>query len=116
MARTLHNLKCWPKFYADVESGAKTFEVRKNDRHFQVGDFLRLREWNSTTGYSGDALYVEVTYVLRALDMPEGSSYNALHKGFVVLGFKRSNRSRAHMKCKNFPTDADVEAEKRGMG
>ena len=45
-----HTLKTWPVFFADVETGAKNFEIRKNDRNFQVGDFLRLEEFEPLTG------------------------------------------------------------------
>src|SRR3954470_11426726 len=40
-----HELKCWPEFYKALVSGEKTFELRKNDRGFRVGDVLWLREW-----------------------------------------------------------------------
>lgn len=39
---TLHTLKCWPAFYDATASGAKTFEIRLNDRGFQPGDQLVL--------------------------------------------------------------------------
>lgn len=39
-----HDLKTDPGVFADVLSGAKTFEIRFNDRDFQVGDTLRLLE------------------------------------------------------------------------
>lgn len=38
-----HNLKTLPKWYKDVVSGAKTFEVRRKDRNFKVGDTLSCR-------------------------------------------------------------------------
>lgn len=49
-----HELKIWPMYYSRVADGSKTFEVRENDRHFQSGDTVTLREWdpdpiNSTT-------------------------------------------------------------------
>lgn len=40
----IHQLKCDSKFFEDVASRKKTFEVRKNDRDFNVGDFLALNE------------------------------------------------------------------------
>jgi Domain of unknown function (DUF3850) len=42
-----HELKILPQFYERVKDGSKTFEVRKNDRGFQKGDFVILREWDS---------------------------------------------------------------------
>lgn len=42
----VHELKIWPQYYQAVYEGTKTFEVRVNDRGFQKGDFVRLREFN----------------------------------------------------------------------
>jgi Domain of unknown function (DUF3850) len=39
-----HILKTDPTAFADVLSGAKTFEIRLNDRGFEVGDTLQLLE------------------------------------------------------------------------
>lgn len=44
-----HELKIWPQYYCRVADGTKTFEVRKNDRGFQPGDTVILREWNPNT-------------------------------------------------------------------
>jgi Domain of unknown function (DUF3850) len=40
-----HTLKTWPEFFGPINDGTKTFEIRANDRNFQVGDELRLREF-----------------------------------------------------------------------
>lgn len=39
-----HELKTETKYYQAVESGLKTFELRKNDRGFKVGDLVTLVE------------------------------------------------------------------------
>lgn len=39
---TIHTLKCWPAFYDAVNSGAKNFELRLDDRGYQPGDTLLL--------------------------------------------------------------------------
>ncbi len=44
MAKT-HELKCWPEYLRPIASGRKTLEIRKNDRDFQEGDVLWLREY-----------------------------------------------------------------------
>ncbi len=41
-----HELKIWPQFYHAVREGKKNFEVRKNDRAYQAGDSVSLREWD----------------------------------------------------------------------
>ena len=43
---TTHYLKCWPVYFGLVLSGAKQFELRKNDRNYQVGDVLILCEYD----------------------------------------------------------------------
>lgn len=81
-ART-HELKVWPPFYVDVESGKKSFELRLNDREFAEGDTLRLREFVPTTGiYTGRECLKRVTYVLSAGEM------FGLKPGFAVLALQ----------------------------
>jgi ASC-1-like (ASCH) protein len=41
-----HELKIYPKYFEDVILGKKTFEIRKNDRKYCVGDVLLLKEWD----------------------------------------------------------------------
>lgn len=41
-----HELKIWPQYYLPVAEGHKTFEVRVNDRGFQSGDTVVLKEWD----------------------------------------------------------------------
>lgn len=41
-----HELKLDDKYFDEVKSGKKNFEIRKNDRNFQVGDILELRRWD----------------------------------------------------------------------
>lgn len=41
-----HDLKILPKYFEDVLSGIKTFELRENDRNFKTEDMLRLREFS----------------------------------------------------------------------
>lgn len=45
----IHELKVWPDYFARLADGSKTFEVRKDDRGFQAGDELLLREWDPAT-------------------------------------------------------------------
>lgn len=42
-----HDLKIWPRYYAAVSTGEKTFEVRNNDRGFQKGDEVVLRYFDA---------------------------------------------------------------------
>jgi len=49
-----HSVKSWPEFFGPVISNVKTFELRRADRDYQVGDRLHLREWEpQTESYTG---------------------------------------------------------------
>lgn len=76
----LHELKTWPEYFKAVERGDKTFEVRKADRDFNVGDFLKLREWNpKKEAYTGKSVIRCITYIL-----PGGQF--GIEEGYCVLG------------------------------
>ena len=63
MSTTHHDLKISTKYYRDIESNGKRFEVRKNDRDFKVGDILNLREFAGEE-YTGRKIVCEVKYIL----------------------------------------------------
>ena len=60
-----HELKTWPEAFHGTKFMGKTFEVRRNDREFAVGDELRLMEWDPTTEqYTGEEISAIVTYLI----------------------------------------------------
>jgi hypothetical protein len=65
-----HELKTWPIYFDAVSFGGKSFEVRRDDRPFETGDTVRLREWDEAKGYSGRELKFRIGYVLRGF-LPE---------------------------------------------
>ena len=75
----IHALKTWPEYFEKVKSGEKNFELRKNDRHFQVGDTLILQEWDSISGYSGRECDRVVSYVFN------GGGTMGLQEGYVIM-------------------------------
>jgi uncharacterized protein DUF3850 len=80
-----HELKIWPDFFEDVRSGAKRYEIRKNDRNFQVGDELHLREYNpDSNSYSGRALIAKVEYITYGGRQP----VFVLPSDFCVMGIE----------------------------
>ena len=81
---TEHELKTWPPYYEAVASGAKTFELRKDDRAYTVGDVLHLREWSpAADAYTGRWIRVRVTYLVR------DAAHFGLAFGYVILGIER---------------------------
>ena len=60
----IHQLKILPEYFAPVCLGLKSFEIRENDRDFQVGDLVELREYlPNHDRYTGRVLPREITYV-----------------------------------------------------
>lgn len=63
-----HELKVWPAYFHKLEPGQKTFEVRRDDRGFQKGDVLWLREWDPDhfprPNYTRNAIFARIDYIL----------------------------------------------------
>jgi hypothetical protein len=77
-----HKLKTWPEYFEAVFQHKKDFEIRKDDRNFQVRDELLLQEWdNETQLYTGREILVYVDYIL-----PGGQF--GLENGFVCMSIK----------------------------
>ena len=61
---TEHVLKTWPGPFGALASRAKSYEIRRQDRPFKVGDTLRLQEWDPfQKEYTGRELLARVTYM-----------------------------------------------------
>lgn len=107
-----HELKTLPEYFQAVKRGEKTFELRRDDRPYAVGDTLLLREFDpdrwyaalahvgpvrtgrdyarevakvDDAAYTGDSLRVLVTYVLR------GGPW--LTEGYVAMGVADSRQA-----------------------
>ena len=78
-----HELKIWPGCFAAVQADNKPFDVRENDRNYQVGDELLLREVElESEQYTGRTLTRWVSYVL------QGGVFG-IEPGWCVLGFSK---------------------------
>lgn len=67
-----HNIKIMDCYFDDVEKGIKTFEIRKNDRNYNVGDIVILRECFLYEGHlieTGRYVSKHITYILK--DIPQ---------------------------------------------
>ncbi len=68
----IHELKIWPEYYERVIRGSKTFEVRKNDRDYQEGDYAALQEWcPEKKDYTGRWVTFKIGFVLTGFGLPE---------------------------------------------
>jgi len=79
----IHELKTCKKFFDEVANGNKTFEIRYNDRDYQIGDKLVLRavtDDDARAYIDGvSPIHAKITYVVKDW---------GLEKGYVVLALK----------------------------
>lgn len=74
--RKIHDIKLGASFFDDAASGRKSFELRKNDRHYKVGDILRMMEFDDGR-FTGRTTLKEVTYMLE--------DYTGLEDGYCIM-------------------------------
>jgi hypothetical protein len=84
---TTHMLKCWTPYYQATVAGDKKFDVRRDDRGFQKGDFVVLQQYDPGEGYVCDpddnipySIEKRIQYILT------GGQFG-IEPGYVVLGF-----------------------------
>jgi hypothetical protein len=76
-----HELKCWSEFFQPIWDDKKTFEIRKDERNFKVGDRILLREYNPTLKiYSQRSIVAQIIYILH--------DDNYLSYGYVAFSMK----------------------------
>lgn len=81
----VHELKTHPGYFLESMVDEKLFELRQNDRNFQRGDILHLREWNpGNSGYTGAHLFVRVGYIASRENVPFFDL-----KDFVIMSITR---------------------------
>lgn len=77
--KKVHDIKIGKEFFEDVKNNVKTFELRKNDRNYKVGEILELHEYEAgeETGRTCRKL---ITYMLK--------EFTGLQNGYCILGIK----------------------------
>ena len=75
----IHELKIAPRWFEDVQSGRKNFEIRRNDRDFKEGDYLLLKEWERGK-YTGREITRKIQYIY------QGDGSYGLSEEFCILG------------------------------
>lgn len=90
-----HELKSWPEFFQPIAEGWKTFELRKNDRNYQVGDVLILREWMPPPVNDNRGKYTDRTLIAKIKHIMHGAGsvgtilpLHGLAQGYTILGIE----------------------------
>ena len=68
----IHNLKILKKYADAVNGNAKHFEVRKNDRNFQIGDVVTFTVIDDVQSNPLNYKAFFISYVLTHEDFPDG--------------------------------------------
>lgn len=91
VAPAVHELKTDPLMFERILTGVKTFELRKDDRGYQAGDVLVLREYDlhkphecddlkcSQNRWTGRALHKQIGFVAK------GTFYGLALGEFAIL-------------------------------
>ena len=81
---TRHQLKLNTKYFDAVQNGVKSFEVRKHDRNYQIGDTLDMLEVFDDGVIGARMFRMTIVFMLTHDDFPEG-----ICEGYCVLGVKK---------------------------
>lgn len=77
----IHNVKILPQYFEPVVMGIKNFELRKDDREYQVCDLLVLKEWDpDSENYTGRETVRRISYKLKHAP--------GIEEGYCVLGIE----------------------------
>lgn len=75
----IHQIRLSSKYFDDVCSGKKSFELRKNDRNYKVGDILEMTEFKDGKN-TGRTVRVAVTYILE--------DYTGIEDDYCIMAIK----------------------------
>jgi hypothetical protein len=83
-----HLVKSWPEFFEPISQGIRTHDLRRNDREYNIGDILILREFESKSQrYTGRECEVEITS-MTSFAQPCAVSGEALNADFCILSIR----------------------------
>ena len=75
----IHTIRIAAMYFDDVANGIKTFELRKNDGDYKVGDILELMEFKGGRN-TGRSIKVDIVYMLE--------EYSGLEEDWCILGIQ----------------------------
>lgn len=83
-----HYLKTWPGYFEALKTGLKTFEVRYNDRDYNIDDTVICQEFDpETKRFTGQELEFVISY--KACWNDDVIMGNALKVNYCILGLKK---------------------------
>ena len=88
-----HSLKINYDYYLAIKQGFKQFEIRKNDKDFKKGDFIKFVVLEEGNVLSEDTETYEITYVLK--DVPQ----YGLKDGYCILSIKKLRAGESNETC-----------------
>lgn len=82
--------KIWPKYFDEIASGKKKFELRLGDFEVNEGDTLVLEEWdNEKKAYTGRTVEVIATYVLETKGQKFWTQEKVEKYGFQIIQIEK---------------------------
>lgn len=88
----IHDLKCIQPFFKEIWAGKKTWELRKDDRGFAIGDGLKLSEYDPELQcYTGLRINARITTMLGA-GSGLADQIGGLKKDYCILGIEIVSR------------------------
>lgn len=86
---TTHHVKSWAHLFDAIVSGAKAYDLRKNDRDYQVGDIVWLNQYDNIKGvYTGRVAKRTISYMTNNVT-PCAVSSAVLPNDYCILGFEK---------------------------
>ena len=76
----IHQLKLRKRFFEEKIEGRKAWELRQNDRHFAIGDYIGENEIDENGKETGRFVVEKITGVTYPVEVPGG-----LAEGYVIL-------------------------------
>lgn len=83
MEYKIHTLKIQPQYFKDILYRHKTFELRKNDRDYKVGDFIHFINVDGEEFELYNENLYRIVYILR--DVEE----YGLNKEYCILAIRK---------------------------
>jgi hypothetical protein len=84
---SLHRVKTWRSYFADIRSGLKSFDLRRDARKYQVGDVVVFCEWDEKRkAYTGEETSKRICYKIEGVGIGAIAPLAGLSHGYCILG------------------------------